>query len=138
MWSHCTHRQVTSVLGLQQELSADIAREVRVHLAPAQPRQPAGRQTRNADAYDAYLRGRDFEQRRTAAGNRDAVQQYQRAIALDPGYALAWSNLAFTIAGSTINGDASPRDAVRGRGTPRPMPSPPTPIWPKRSWRMVT
>lgn len=111
VWSHSYDRQLASVLGLQQELSADIAREVRIRLAPGQPHQSALRQTRNAEAYDAYLRGRDFEQRRTPDGNRNAVAQYQRAIALDPDYALAWASLAFTIAGSTMNGDVSPRAA---------------------------
>jgi Flp pilus assembly protein TadD len=68
------------------------------------------RQTQNADAYDAYLRARYFENHRTPESNVSAVQQYKRAIALDPDYALAWSGLAFTYAASAMNGDARPLD----------------------------
>ena len=68
----------------------------------------ARRQTQNADAYDAYLKARYLESRRTAATNAQAIQQYARALALDPNYALAWSGLAMVYASSTINGDAPP------------------------------
>ena len=66
------------------------------------------RQTQNADAYDAYLRGRHFENWRRPDSNERAVQQYEHAIALDPNYALAWSGLAFTYSSSAMNSDARP------------------------------
>ena len=49
-----------------------------------------------------------FESRRTPATNARAIEQYKRAIALDPNYALAWSSLAFTYAASAVNSDARP------------------------------
>ena len=66
------------------------------------------RQTQNADAYDAYLRGRYLQNRRTADTNLQAVREYERATALDPTYALAWSALALTYSAGVINGDARP------------------------------
>ena len=68
------------------------------------------RQTQNADAYDAYLRGRYQMQRRTAEGNARAIELFNRALAIDPNYALAWSDLTFAFAGGAINGDARPAD----------------------------
>jgi DNA-binding winged helix-turn-helix (wHTH) protein/TolB-like protein/Flp pilus assembly protein TadD len=109
VWSQSYERESTSLLGLEQELSTAIAEQVRGRLSPDHSK-PALRQTQNADAYDAYLRGRYLESRRTPATNLRALQQYDRAIALDPNYALAWSSLAFTYAGSVINGDARPLD----------------------------
>jgi TolB-like protein/DNA-binding winged helix-turn-helix (wHTH) protein len=108
VWSRSYERQSTSFLGLQQELSTAIADQIRVRLSPDDVRGGGGRQTQNADAFDAYLRGRYLESRRTPATNARAVEEYQRAIALDPNYALAWSSLAFTYGGSLLNSDARP------------------------------
>jgi TolB-like protein/tetratricopeptide (TPR) repeat protein len=109
VWSQSYEREPTSLLGLEQELSTAIAEQVRGRLSPHDVK-PALRQTQNADAYDAYLRGRYLESRRTPATNARALQEYEHAIALDPNYALAWSSLAFTYAGSVINADARPLD----------------------------
>jgi TolB-like protein/DNA-binding winged helix-turn-helix (wHTH) protein/Flp pilus assembly protein TadD len=108
VWSQSYEREPTSLLGLQQDLSTAIAEQIRVKLSPDHLRGFGHRQTQNADAYDAYLRGRYLESRRTQATNARAIDEYQRAVALDPNYALAWSGLAFTLTSSTINGDARP------------------------------
>jgi TolB-like protein/DNA-binding winged helix-turn-helix (wHTH) protein/Flp pilus assembly protein TadD len=108
VWSQSYEREPTSLLGLQQELSATIADQIRVQLSPDHLRAVRQRQTQNAAAYDAYLRGRYFESRRTPATNAQAIQQYERAIQLDSNYALAWSALASTYASSAMNGDARP------------------------------
>lgn len=109
VWSQSYEREPTSLLGLEQELSTAIAQQIRGRLSPNYS-GAALRQTQNADAYDAYLRGRYLESRRTPATNARAIQQYERAVSLDSDYALAWSSLAFTYAGSVINGDARPLD----------------------------
>jgi Flp pilus assembly protein TadD len=108
VWSQSYEREPTSLLGLQQELSTAIADQIRVRLSPDHVRGSGGRQTQNANAFDAYLRGRYLESRRTPATNARAVQEYRRAIALDPNYALAWSGLASTYAASVVNSDARP------------------------------
>ena len=101
-------REPIGVLGMQRELSSAIAEQVRLRLAPERLNGLGRRQTRNADAYDLYLRGRYFEDQRVPETNARAVQYYERAIALDPDYALAWSGIADTYAASAINGDAPP------------------------------
>jgi TolB-like protein/DNA-binding winged helix-turn-helix (wHTH) protein/tetratricopeptide (TPR) repeat protein len=108
VWSQSYEREPTSLLGLQQELSTAIADQIRLRLSPDHVRGSRGRQTSNADAFDAYLRGRYLESRRTPAMNARAIQEYQRAIALDPNYALAWASLGFTYAASVVNSDARP------------------------------
>ncbi len=111
VWTQSYEREATSLLGLQQELSEAIAQQIRLRLSPHRINGVGRRQTQSADAYDTYLRGRFQAHRRTADGNARAIELYKRAIEIDPSYALAWAELAFTYAGACINGDAAPADA---------------------------
>lgn len=112
VWSRTYDREPTSLLGLQEELSAAIAEQVHLRLSADRLTGIGRRQTRNAGAYDEYLKARHLENRRTPQTNALAVQSYERAIALDPDYALAWAGLAFTYAASAMNADARPSDVA--------------------------
>jgi TolB-like protein/DNA-binding winged helix-turn-helix (wHTH) protein/Flp pilus assembly protein TadD len=112
VWSQGIERQITSALALQQDVSGAIAAQIRARLSPDASGVAVNRQTAVADAYDAYLRGRFLQSRRTPEGNRQAIAAYRRAIALDPNYALAWASLAFTYGGSVLNADARPADVA--------------------------
>jgi TolB-like protein/DNA-binding winged helix-turn-helix (wHTH) protein/Flp pilus assembly protein TadD len=109
VWSESYDREPTSMLGLQQELSAAIAEQIRLRLSPDRLDTLARRHTGNADAYDLYLRGRNFENSRTPLATRRAIAYYEQATALDPGYALAWAGIGRAQAASILNGDADPR-----------------------------
>jgi TolB-like protein/DNA-binding winged helix-turn-helix (wHTH) protein/cytochrome c-type biogenesis protein CcmH/NrfG len=110
VWSQAVERQITSALSLQQDVSGTIAAQIRARLSPDAAGVAVSRQTAVPDAYDAYLRGRYLQNRRTPEGNRQAIAAYRRAIALDPNYALAWASLSFTYAASVINADARPAE----------------------------
>jgi TolB-like protein/DNA-binding winged helix-turn-helix (wHTH) protein/Tfp pilus assembly protein PilF len=116
VWSAVYDREPTSVLGLQSEISTAIAEQIRLRLSPERLDALERRHTRNADAYDLYLRGRYLWNQLNPATNRRAIEHYERAIALDPGYALAWSGIANALATSPINSDVPPADiAARAR-----------------------
>ena len=110
MWSRAYDREPGSLLGLQQELSTAIAEQVRLRLSPERVDALSRRQTRNPEAYDLYLRGRNFANQRTPPTTARAIEYFQRATTLDPNYALAWSGLASAYVASPINGDADPHD----------------------------
>ena len=112
VWSASYDREPTSTLGLQQELSTAIAEQIRLRLSPERVAALTRRQTRNPDAYDLYLRGLNFANQRTPATTRRAIEYYERATALDPAYALAWSGIADAYSASPINGDAPPLEAA--------------------------
>jgi TolB-like protein/DNA-binding winged helix-turn-helix (wHTH) protein/tetratricopeptide (TPR) repeat protein len=110
VWSQAYEREITSALALQQEVSAAIAGQIRARLSPEAAGVAVSRQTAVPEAYDAYLRGRFLERRRTPDANRQAIEAYRRAIALDPNYALAWASLSFTYAASVLNADTRPAE----------------------------
>lgn len=111
IWSHSYDREPASLLGFQQELSTAIAEQVRLRLSPDRLRTLAQRHTRDADAYDLYLRGRNFEDRRTPHATARAIEYYEQATTLDARYALAWAGIARTHAGRILNSDADARIA---------------------------
>jgi len=110
VWSASYDRQPTSMLGVQQELSTAIAKQIRLRLSPERLNALSRRQTRNADAYDLYLRGRRFWNQLTPPTTRRAVEYYTSATELDPEYSLAWAGLAEAYASGPVNGDARPLD----------------------------
>jgi TolB-like protein/DNA-binding winged helix-turn-helix (wHTH) protein/Flp pilus assembly protein TadD len=114
VWSQTYNRELTSMLGLQQELGAAIAEQIRFRLSPDRFKALARREPRVAAAYDEYLRGLTFANQRTPPTTQKAIEHYERATTLDPEYALAWSALAAAHSASSINSDVAPL-AVRSR-----------------------
>jgi TolB-like protein/DNA-binding winged helix-turn-helix (wHTH) protein/Tfp pilus assembly protein PilF len=112
IWSASYDSEPTSMLALQRELSAAIAEQVRLRLSPERLSALARRQTRHADAYDLYLRGRYYWNQFTPPTTREAIKYFERATVLDPNYALAWSGLADAYVASPINGDAAPLEVL--------------------------
>ena len=114
VWSQLYNRELTSMLGLQQELGAAIAEQIRFRLSPERFEALARRAPRVAAAYDEYLRGLTFANQRTPATTQKAIEHYERATTLDPEYALAWAALAAAHSASPINSDVAPLE-VRSR-----------------------
>jgi TolB-like protein/DNA-binding winged helix-turn-helix (wHTH) protein/lipopolysaccharide biosynthesis regulator YciM len=91
LWAQSYERDLTDVLIVQREIAAAIAREVRSRIAPA-PGPAAA--SLNAAAYDDYLQGRFYWNRRNAAATATAIQYFERAIRAEPNLALAYAGLA--------------------------------------------
>ena len=108
VWSQSYDREPASLLGLQQEVSSAIAQQIHIRLLPDRAGGLTRRQTRNPEAYELYLKGRHEIRSRTADGNARAIDLYTRAVAIDPDYALVWSDLVFSYAGGILNADAQP------------------------------
>jgi TolB-like protein/DNA-binding winged helix-turn-helix (wHTH) protein/Flp pilus assembly protein TadD len=106
-WAESYDRDVKDILALQDSVAQTIADQINIKLAPA---APSGRATRNVDpdAYEAYLKGRYYWNKRTAAGMQKAEAYFQQAIDKDPGYGAAYSGLADCNSGLTWHGFTSP------------------------------
>ena len=108
IWSQSFEREFSSVLGLQLEVSAAIAEQVRVGISGEARASIAHRHTSNAAAYELYIQGRTLWKARNPNATSRAIESYRHAIALDPNYALAWSGIADAHSAAPVNGDADP------------------------------
>jgi DNA-binding winged helix-turn-helix (wHTH) protein/TolB-like protein/cytochrome c-type biogenesis protein CcmH/NrfG len=111
LWADQFDEPWTNIFVAQDLVSQRVAEALALTLTGEEQRQLAKRYTENPEAYEAYVRGRYFWNTRTAEGYRKAVEDFQRAIRLDPGYSLAFSGLAdaYNLLGSY--GDMPMREA---------------------------
>ncbi len=94
IWAQRYDRELKDVFEVQDEIARNIAHALRVTLSPQEERAIAHKPTANTQAYDYYLRGRNYT-RRISGENLDfALQMFEHAIALDPGFALAYAGIA--------------------------------------------
>jgi serine/threonine-protein kinase len=94
LWAQSYERDAGDVLALQGEVARAIASEVRVTLTPGETERLAGTRAVNPRAYEAYLRGRHFWNKRTAVEVRRAAEYFKQAIDADPTYPAAYAGLA--------------------------------------------
>jgi TolB-like protein/DNA-binding winged helix-turn-helix (wHTH) protein len=91
LWSESLERDLDDILSVQRDIATAIARRIRVHVSPVTgSRRPA----MDTAAYDDYLKGRFFWNRRDAPDTLTAISYFERAIGIDPNAALAWAGLA--------------------------------------------
>lgn len=96
LWSETWERPLADVFEVQREVARGIARALSLELLPGHEAALARAATDSTEAYQAYLAGRHALARGTAPGFEEAVAAFRRAVALDPGYALAHASLAET------------------------------------------
>lgn len=110
LWSDAFDREVDDVFAIQEEISRAIVASVAGSLRPST--LPAGkRATQNLEAYDLYLRGRFAWHQRTQDGLRAAIEYFGKAVAREPGYALAHAGLGDAYAVSAFYDYRPPREA---------------------------
>ena len=94
LWGEQYERKVSDLLKIKQEISREISERLRTKLSGEEQRKLTRRDTSNPEAYQAYLRGRYYWNKRTAENLRKAMEQFQQAADKDPNYALAYVGLA--------------------------------------------
>jgi len=94
LWSERYDRQLEDVFAIQDEIAQNIVRALRVMLSEEEKRAIERAPTDNVKAYDYYLRGRQFFHQWRRKGVEFARRMFERAIEIDPNYALAWAGIA--------------------------------------------
>src|SRR5437879_3260884 len=93
-WSKQYHWKLVEVPNIQTEITQDITENLKLNLSGVQKSRLAQRPTENGEAYQLYLRGRFYWNKRTADAVNKAMGYFQQAIDRDPNYALAYAGLA--------------------------------------------
>ena len=102
MWSENFDRELKDIFAVQDEIAGLIAKNLQLKLDTGNVAVVGA--TKNVAAYEAFLKGRQAWNSDTASGYRQAVQQFQRAVELDPDFALAHGALAEAYVSVANNG----------------------------------
>ncbi len=126
LWSENYTRDLKDVFAVQTELAQTIVEQLRGRFGGADAGSMAKQKiqeevqaaekggTKNLDAHQLYLQGRFYENRHSEKSAREALTAYEHAVALDPGFALAWAGVAQThlwLAGFSTEGGQKTFDA---------------------------
>jgi TolB-like protein/Tfp pilus assembly protein PilF len=94
LWADTYDRKLTDIFAVESEIATTIADMLQAQLSGAEKQAIAKKPTVNPEAYELYVKGRHFWNRRTQPNLRKAIALFEQAIAKDPGYALAHAGLA--------------------------------------------
>ena len=94
LWGEKYERQLADMLSVQREIAREITNNLRPTLSGVDQSRMEKQYTANSEAYQLYLKGRFYWNKRTPADMQKSITFFQQAIEKDPGYALAYSGLA--------------------------------------------
>jgi len=96
LWAEIYDRKLTDIFAVESDIAKTIAETLQAKLTGSEMKMMTKAPTENPEAYQLYLRGRFFWNKRTAADLRKSIDCFNQAIAKDPNYALAYAGLAQT------------------------------------------
>jgi eukaryotic-like serine/threonine-protein kinase len=94
LWAESYERDLKDILALQAEVARAITREIKVSLTGPEKEKLAGSTRVDSEAYQDYLKGRYYWNKRTEEGVRTAIRYFEKAIAEDPHYAPSYTGLS--------------------------------------------
>src|SRR5947209_9656456 len=94
LWAETFDRQLTDIFGVESEIAKTVAETLQARLSGSEKSSIAKAPAVNPEAYELYLRGRFFWNKRSGADLRKAIDYFNQSIAKDPNYALAYAGLA--------------------------------------------
>jgi tetratricopeptide (TPR) repeat protein len=94
LWSESYERDLRDVLALQSSVARAITGEIKIKVTQQEHARLASRRPVNPEAYQAYLRGGYYLEKRTADDIRKAIDSFQHAVEIDPDYAMGYAGLA--------------------------------------------
>ncbi|MEO8430025.1 MAG: protein kinase [Acidobacteriota bacterium] len=93
LWAETYDRELKDVFAIQSEVAQRIAAALKATLSPAEKKRIEQSPTQNLAAYDLYLKGRELYNRYRKTDNEGAIDLFEKALALDPGFALGYAGL---------------------------------------------
>jgi serine/threonine protein kinase/tetratricopeptide (TPR) repeat protein len=114
LWGEQYERKMSEVLQTQREIAREIVEKLKIKVS-GDEKALAKNYTENNEAYQLYMRGRFYWNKRTPEGLHKSVEYYEQAIQRDPNFALAYSGLADTyslLGGPEAGGDMPPNETL--------------------------
>lgn len=114
LWADTYESPMEDVLALQNHVSSAIVNEIRINLTPEDKERLARNPSVSPEAYEEYLKGRYYWNKRSGEGFRKAIRYFEEATHRNPQYALAYAGLAdcYGIIGATIYGSVPAAEAA--------------------------
>jgi len=112
LWGETYDRKLTDIFAVESEISKTIADTLQAKLTGSEKISIAKVPTANTEAYELYLKGRFFWNKRTGADLKRAIDYFNQAIAKDPNYAVAYAGLADSYTLLSVFSAASPQDSI--------------------------
>ena len=94
LWGDQYNRPMADIFAIQESIARDISRQLKLQLTPEEESALTKRGTENTEAYQLYLKGRYYWNKRTEEALRKGLEYFGQAIEQDPGYALAYVGLS--------------------------------------------
>src|SRR2546426_227332 len=113
IWGQQYNRKLADVFAVQEEIAKEISEKLRLKLTGAERQQLAKRPTENLKAFQYYMQGRTYSQRRTREDLLRAIRYYEKAIEEDKNYALAYAGLTEAYAVLGLRGYIAPQEGRR-------------------------
>lgn len=113
IWGQQYNRRLADLFAVQEEIARDLSEKLRLKLASTKQKQLAKRPTENIKAFQYYMQGRAYAQRRTREDLLTAIQYHEKAIEEDRNYALAYAGLADAYANLGTRGHIAPQEGRR-------------------------
>jgi TolB-like protein/Flp pilus assembly protein TadD len=112
LWADTYDRKLTDIFAVESEIAKTIAETLQAKITGSEKASIAKTPTVNPEAYELYLKGRFFWNKRTGDDLRKSIEYLKQAITKDPGYALAYAALADSYGLLRFYGGASPAESI--------------------------
>ncbi len=111
LWGKNYQRPIQDVFGVQESIATEISDNLRLKLTPREKKRLGQHPTESREAYQLYLKGRFFWNKRTEEGIRKGIEYFRQAVEVDPTYSLAYAGLAESYMPLAFWGYLPPNDA---------------------------
>jgi len=115
LWARSYERDLSDVVGLQSDVAREISRAIRIQLTPQEQSRLTNSRTVSREAYEAFLKGRYFLDKRTEKTTEKAIEYFEQAIEKEPDFAPADAALAdcyINLALSEVSPEVLPPDVA--------------------------
>ena len=112
LWADKFDEQFTDIFEVEDSISAKVAKALALKVSGEEQKRLTRRYTNNAEAYQLYLKGRYFWNKRTEEGFNQGITHFNRAVAEDATYALAYTGLADSYIGLTFYNFGAPHETM--------------------------